>query len=135
KDRWLLPTTEMVYGVETAAKGSRQIFWELAAKYDRLPKPGDPRHAAYIQRIEYELSVLVDNPKRDLMPYFFVLEDVCDYFRKRGELWNTRGSAGGSLVVYALGISLIDPMRYDLPFERLINLGRIMSLMMPDVDT
>jgi DNA polymerase-3 subunit alpha len=49
-------------------------------------------------------------------------------------MWNTRGSAGGSLVIYLFGISITDPIKHGLPFERFLTLGRIKSGTLPDVD-
>src|SRR5690606_35214586 len=70
----------------------------------------------------------------DFLPYFFVLEDICDFCRKNGILFNTRGSAGGSLVLYLLGCSITDPIKYGLQFERFLTLGRIKSGTLPDID-
>ena len=131
-DRWLLPTVGMVYG---KSQDSAEKFWELAEKHGRLPKVGDDFYQTYMDRIEYELSVLKDNPVADFLPYFFVLEDSCEWGKESGNLWNTRGSAGGSLVLYALGVSITDPIKYGLPFERFLTLGRIASGSLPDIDS
>lgn len=130
-DRWLLPTVEMVYNEK---KGTREKFWELAKKHDKLPKESNEDYKIYVDRIEYELSVLCDNPVADFLPYFFVLEDICEWAKRTGNSWNTRGSAGGSLVLFAIGVSITDPIKYNLPFERFLTLGRIASGSLPDID-
>lgn len=135
KERLLLPTTELVYGPEIKIKTNRQVLAELIVKHGRMPAPDDPRHQVFKDRLEYEIGVLADNGIADFLPYFFVLEDAVDYAKKNEILWNTRGSAGGSLVTYLLGISITDPIKYDLPFERFMTLGRIMSGSLPDIDT
>jgi DNA polymerase-3 subunit alpha len=100
-----------------------------------MPAVDDPQYPAYKERLDYEISVLADNGTADFLPYIFVLEDAVDYASKVGLAYNTRGSAGGSLIVYLLGISITDPIKYNLPFERFMTLGRILSGSLPDIDT
>lgn len=133
KDRWLLPTTEMVYNVQGAS--SKVKLWELIKHHGRLPAATDERHKTYMDRLKYEVSVLADNGVADFLPYFFVLEDAAQYAKKNGIMWNTRGSAGGSLVLFLIGVSITDPIKYGLPFERFLTLGRIKSGSLPDIDT
>jgi DNA polymerase-3 subunit alpha len=135
KDRWLLPTTDMVYDVQTAAKTNKEIVWELVQKHGRMPKEDSPEYQVYKDRYDYEIEVLADNPKKDFLPYFFVIEDVVSYFKSIGKISNARGSGGGCLVAYLLGICVTDPIKYDLPFERFITIGRIESGSLPDMDT
>lgn len=135
KDRWLLPSIQTVYGDKYNTKTSKEIFWELTKKYNRMPDQSNPDYQEYIDRVEKELSVICDNPVCDFLPYFFVLEDVCDYARQHNMLVNVRGSAGGSLVLFLLGISVTNPLKYGLIFERFLTIGRILSGSLPDVDT
>ena len=133
KDRWLLPTMEMVYGVST--KTTKEKFWELVTLHGRMPAADSPQYQVYKDRVDYELSVLCDNSVADFMPYFFVMEDAARYAKANDIMWNTRGSAGGSLALFLLGVSITDPIKYDLPFERFLTLGRILSGSLPDVDS
>ena len=65
--------------------------------------------------------------------YFLIVADFIDYARKKNiPVGPGRGSAAGSLVAYAIGITSIDPIRYNLFFERFLNPDRIS---MPDIDT
>jgi DNA polymerase-3 subunit alpha len=80
------------------------------------------------QRLEYELSVI---EMKGFAPYFLIVSDYIEWARKNGIVTATRGSAAGSLVSFAIGISTIDPMRYKLPFERFLNPERPSA---PDVD-
>ena len=84
----------------------------------------------YKKRLIYELSV-IDN--MGFSNYFLVVYDFIKYAKKNNILVGPgRGSAGGSLVAYSLGITDIDPIKYDLLFERFLNPERIT---MPDIDT
>ena len=82
-----------------------------------------------IERVEYELDVI---NKMDYAGYFVVVWDFIDYAKKnRIPVGPGRGSAAGSMVAYALGITELDPMKYNLIFERFLNPERIS---MPDID-
>ena len=84
----------------------------------------------YISRLQYELSIIV---KMGFCDYFLIVYDFINYARKNNILVGPgRGSAGGSLVAYSLGITEIDPIKFDLLFERFLNPERIS---MPDIDT
>ena len=82
-----------------------------------------------LDRIEYELGVIKD---MGFSAYFLVVWDLVRYARSRGiRVGPGRGSAAGSCVAYCLRIVDIDPIRYDLLFERFLNPGR---KQMPDID-
>ncbi|HVR30275.1 MAG TPA: DNA polymerase III subunit alpha [Thermoanaerobaculia bacterium] len=84
---------------------------------------------AYARRLEQELEVIV---RMGFAGYFLIVWDFVRYAREeRIPVGPGRGSAAGSLVSYALGITDIDPLRYDLLFERFLNPDRIS---MPDID-
>jgi DNA-directed DNA polymerase III PolC len=107
----------------------------LIKKYDRLPK--DPvRAKIYLDRLRYELEVLSKNGEIDLLPYFIPIVKVLDYYYEKGQLTGPgRGSAAGSLLLYLIGITHVDPIKYGLSFERFLSLARIKKKDMPDVDT
>jgi len=132
KDRLLLPTSQMVYGIEEPTKRKLK---DLIDKHGRMPSMDNPKYPIYKERLDYEISVMADNPEADFLPYVFVVEDACDYARKNDILSNTRGSGGGCLIAYLLSISITDPIKYNLPFERFLTLGRIKSGSLPDFDT
>ncbi|MBI2011874.1 DNA polymerase III subunit alpha [Candidatus Daviesbacteria bacterium] len=81
-----------------------------------------------IERLNYELSVIV---KKKYSTYFLVVADFVNWAHTQGIITNTRGSAAGSLVSFALGITNIDPINYMLPFERFLNPFRPS---LPDID-
>lgn len=79
-------------------------------------------------RVEYELQVI---EKMGFPSYFLVVWDLCEYAYRKKIPFNTRGSAAGSIIAYALGITSICPMRNGLLFERFLNPARVS---MPDID-
>ena len=84
----------------------------------------------YKKRLSYELNIIND---RGFSNYFLVVYDFIKYAKSNNILVGPgRGSAAGSLVSYALGITEIDPLKYDLLFERFLNPERHG---MPDIDT
>ena len=84
----------------------------------------------YKNRLIYELDII---KKMGFSNYFLVVYDFIRYAKQEGILVGPgRGSAGGSLVTYSLGITDIDPIKYDLLFERFLNPERVT---MPDIDT
>jgi len=83
----------------------------------------------YQARLEYELTTMIS---MGFPGYFLVVADLCDHARQVGiRVGPGRGSAAGSLVSYALGITALDPIRHGLLFERFLNPERIS---MPDID-
>ncbi len=102
--------------VELASNGARDRY-------------GDPLPPAVRDRLDYELGVIT---KTGYAGYFLIVQDFINAARERGiPVGPGRGSAAGSLVAYALGITGVDPLRFDLLFERFLNPERIS---MPDID-
>lgn len=86
-----------------------------------------PKHIA--ERTAYELSVI---EKMGFNGYFLIIQDFINWGKDQGIVFGPgRGSAAGSIISYALKITELDPMKYDLLFERFLNPDRIS---MPDVD-
>lgn len=84
----------------------------------------------YKKRLEYELSVIL---KMKFSGYFLIVQDFINWAKGNNiPVGPGRGSAAGSLVTYALRITNIDPIRFNLLFERFLNPERIS---MPDIDT
>ena len=80
------------------------------------------------ERLEHELEVIEET---NFVDYFLIVWDFIDFARKNHIPAVARGSGAGSLVAYVLGITNIDPIKYDLLFERFLNSER---LSMPDLD-
>lgn len=87
------------------------------------------QEAAYIARLELEIALII---KMGFVGYFLVVSDFIQWARRNNiPVGPGRGSAAGSLVAWALEITNIDPIRYNLLFERFLNPERIS---MPDID-
>jgi len=91
-------------------------------------------HNQYVDRIKYELDVLEG---ANLSSYFLIVQDIVNHVQKNHWLPGPgRGSAAGCLVSYLVGITAIDPIKYNLIFERFYNAGRNSKdrISMPDID-
>jgi DNA polymerase-3 subunit alpha len=109
----------------------RQNFVSRAEVLERLSKQGLLRHslADYEQRLSDEIRMI---QKMRFAGYFLIVWDFIHYARAQGvPVGPGRGSAAGSLVSFALRITDVDPLQYDLLFERFLNPERIS---MPDID-
>ena len=83
---------------------------------------------ALAERLDYELGVIA---RMGFAAYFLIVQDFVNFARRSGILTTVRGSAAGSLVLYACGVTDVDPLAYRLPFDRFLNLERYT---MPDID-
>ncbi|MGB5079962.1 MAG: DNA polymerase III subunit alpha, partial [Burkholderiales bacterium] len=111
--------------VEAASQG---LARRLGALY---PDPGlrAKQEARYRQRLEVEAKTIV---QMGFAGYFLIVADFINWARSNGvPVGPGRGSGAGSLVAYSLGITDLDPLRYDLLFERFLNPERVS---MPDFD-
>lgn len=102
----------------------RQICYEKFA--EKFPEDPDGKLK---ERLDYEISVI---EQKNYPTYFLVTYDFHNWSHENGIMTNTRGSAAGSLVLYVLGITNVNPMYYGLPFERFLNPFRPS---LPDIDT
>ncbi len=98
--------------------------------YDGLVKRyGQNPDKLYVDRLEYELSVISNMGYVD---YFLIVADFIQYARDKGiPVGPGRGSGAGSICAYCMGITNIDPIKYNLIFERFLNPDRVS---MPDID-
>jgi len=91
--------------------------------------PYDLDESLYNKRLDYELDMIC---KLDFAGYFLIVADFVNWAQKNKiPVGPGRGSGAGSIVAYALGITAIDPMKYDLLFERFLNPDRVSN---PDFD-
>jgi len=108
---------------------SENDFLTTLATQGAKTRYGDPLPEGVAQRLAYELSVIT---KTGYAGYFLIVSDFIKAARDRGiPVGPGRGSAAGSLVAYALRITDVDPLAFDLLFERFLNPERVS---MPDVD-
>jgi DNA polymerase-3 subunit alpha len=108
---------------------SDQALLEDLAGRGAIERYGDPLPAPVQERLRYELDVIATT---GYAGYFLIVYDLIKAARDRDiPVGPGRGSAAGSLVAYALRITTVDPLRFDLLFERFLNPERIS---MPDID-
>lgn len=104
----------------------RKLLWES------LKAKGLDKDHRYIDRVREEITIL---NKDGFIPYFLVLRDVFEWCHaNKIDMGPARGSAGGCLMAWLLGITRIDPIKYDLRFERFYNTGRAGADGAPDID-
>lgn len=128
-------------------------FSNFKLDYDyRLPVPeGDPEKLLiqrikemgrmnwederYTKQLKEEFELLTGNGVINLIPYFLPIIDIYDYYAKNGHLTGpARGSAGGFLISYLIGITHVDPIKYGLSSSRFLTLDRVQSGNLPDID-
>jgi len=98
-----------------------QLYPDAAARAEQLPR--------YRERLEFEIRTI---QKMGFPGYFLIVADFINWAKRSGvPVGPGRGSGAGSLVAYSLGITDLDPLRYDLLFERFLNPERVS---MPDFD-
>lgn len=98
---------------------------------DGLKRIGRENDKEYLDRVEYEKSVIDEGGYRD---YFVITYDIVEQARKMDVAVNLgRGSASASLCLYCLNVTGINPIEYDLPFDRFLNSARVKKGL-PDCD-
>ena len=116
---------DKLYRIKLEADYLKKLTMEGAARVY-----GDPLPQEIAERINFELHVM---KTMGFPGYFLIVSDFINAARKELGVWvgPGRGSAAGSAVAYCLGITQIDPVKYDLLFERFLNPDRIS---LPDID-
>ena len=92
----------------------------------------DGREVTYVDQAKIELNRFID---KGFSSYFLITRELVNYGRQRGWPFSPRGSAGGSLVCYLMGIHTLDPMLWELSFDRFLSPSRggyMLNLDMPD---
>ncbi|MCG9894829.1 MAG: DNA polymerase III subunit alpha, partial [Fimbriimonadaceae bacterium] len=122
KEENLMPQPELEPGHD-----ERSYLRHLAEKgiEDRMPRKSWEEAK---QRLDYELDVI---HRCGFDSYFLLVREFASFTRNQGISFGVRGSAAGSLVAYTTGITDVDPLEFDLTFERFLNPERVS---MPDID-
>lgn len=119
--KWDFPVFKLPPGV-TAEEQLRKLVYDAATEHYGTISPEAK------ERLDYELEVICD---KGYAAYFLIMRDFIEWCENNDTPSNTRGSAGGSLVSFVLGIVTVDPLIYQLPFERFLNKDRPSP---PDID-
>jgi len=119
--KWVFPKMELPDG-----KDADQCLREVV--YEGFAKRNVEQDAETLKRVEYELEVI---KTKGYSPYFLIVADLLRYAKEHEILSNIRGSVCGSMVTYLSGITHINPIEYQIPFERFLNPERPSA---PDID-
>jgi DNA polymerase III subunit alpha len=119
--KWVFPNFKLPEG-ETPDSALRKVV------YEGFEKRRVEKSETTVKRVEYELEVIKN---KGYSPYFLIVADLLKYARSHGILSNIRGSVSGSMVTYLSGITNLDPIEYEIPFERFLNPDRPSA---PDID-
>ncbi|MEK7650442.1 MAG: DNA polymerase III subunit alpha [Patescibacteria group bacterium] len=109
-----------------AGKTADEVLRELAEI--GLEQKGFGKSKEAIERLDYELGII---KLKGYASYFLVVEDLIRYAREHDIYYNIRGSVAGSITTYLLDITRVDPLYYQIPFERFLNPERPSA---PDID-
>ncbi|MFA6315626.1 MAG: DNA polymerase III subunit alpha [Candidatus Paceibacterota bacterium] len=119
--KWAFPDFKVESGLSPADELRRLVFEGFAKRNVEQKKD-------LVDRAEYELGII--NGK-GYAPYFLVVADMLRFARDNKILSNIRGSVSGSIVTFLAGITNINPVEYEIPFERFLNPDRPSA---PDID-
>jgi DNA polymerase-3 subunit alpha len=118
---WVFPNYEIPEGTTYDGELKRLTYEGLTTRnIEKTPE--------IIERVEYELEVIKN---KGYSPYFLVVSDLLRFARESKIVSTTRGSAGGSMVSYLNYITTVNPIEFNLPFERFLNPYRPSA---PDID-
>lgn len=121
-DKWFFPKYEIPGGVTPEKELGKRANEGMKQKFDgKITKEVK-------DRLNYELKTINE---KGYATYFLIVSDMARWATAEGIITNTRGSAAGSLVSYCTGITNINPLLYDLPFERFLTPWRPSP---PDID-
>ncbi|MCK4814620.1 DNA polymerase III subunit alpha, partial [bacterium] len=120
-DKWHFPNYELAEG-KTPDEELEKIVWQGIGERVKKVTPEIKK------RLNYEMKIIED---KGYATYFLIMADIANWSAENGIVTNTRGSAAGSLVSYAMRIININPLKYNLPFERFLTPWRPSP---PDID-
>jgi DNA polymerase III subunit alpha len=120
---------QLIPSFQTPDGASERDFLRARVRDGLILRYGDPPPAQALQRADMELDVI---DRMGFNAYFLIVWDFVRFAKESGiAVGPGRGSAAGSIVAYCLAITDVDPLRYDLLFERFLNPERVS---MPDID-
>ena len=127
-----LPAYEMTAEQKSKYATNLDFFWGLIEEGLRKKSIPEEELEIYLQRVETEVEVIQIG---DVVDYFLILWDIIQWCKTQDILVGIgRGSSGGSLVAWLLEITQLNPLQFNLLFERFLNKGRILKSL-PDIDT
>lgn len=125
-----LPVYRMKDSESQFFENNEALFWDIIQKGIE-EKVSPEKIDYYIDRIQHEFEVIQSG---GVLDYFLILWDIVNWAKENDiAVGIARGSAGGALISMLMGITHIDPIEFDLLFERFLNPGRVL-VSMPDID-
>lgn len=121
--KWVFPKIKLPNGKTAEEQLREEAEKRFEEKFKSSADKEDIR-----KRMDYELDVI---KTKGYSPYFLIVADILNWAHEQNIVTTTRGSAAGSVVSYLVGITNIDPIKYELPFERFLNPYRPSP---PDID-
>jgi DNA polymerase-3 subunit alpha len=119
--KWVFPKFETESG--------KSYYDELKfVTYEGFKRRNLEQTKLLVERVEYELNIIEN---KGFTQYLLIVADLLKFARENGIASNIRGSVSGSLVTYLSGITNIDPIHFEIPFERFLNPDRPSA---PDID-
>ena len=118
---WVFPDFPLPKGVTPDAELRRLV-------YEGFEKRNVKKTDEAVKRVEYELGII---KTKGYSPYFLIVADLMRFAKEKNILSNIRGSVSGSMATYLAGITNIDPLEFEIPFERFLNPDRPSP---PDID-
>ena len=128
------PTPDGISSEQYLYRICQQGWVKRKERIEKQIKSSSKTKEDYGKRVKKELDILQE---AGLADYFLIVHDIVNEAKKRGEIVGAgRGSAAGSLVLYLMGVTEVDPVEHDLIFERFYNAGRNTKehTSLPDVD-
>lgn len=126
-----LPKYEMTAVEKAQYDTNEDLFWGIIENGLRTKVP-PAQYDEYLGRLDKEYGVI---QMGDVLDYFLTLHDIIQWAHRNGiKTGIGRGSAGGSLISFLMGLIYVNPMEFGLLFERFLNEGRIKKSL-PDIDT
>jgi DNA polymerase-3 subunit alpha len=119
--KWYFPIFKVPESMTAESQLTKQVYDSALEHYGEISPEVK-------ERLDYELDVICS---KGYAAYFLIMRDFIAWCEENHTPTNTRGSAGGSLVSFVLGIVSVDPLVYQLPFERFLNKDRPSP---PDID-
>ncbi len=118
---WVFPKFELEPNETPESQLKKHVYEGIPRRYGKINETIE-------KRIEYELDII---SKKGFPIYMLIVADLIRFASANGILTNIRGSVAGSICTYLLGITNVDPLRFELPFERFLNPERPSA---PDID-
>jgi len=118
---WVFPDFKLDEGETAESQLKKAVYKGIPWRYGEETKE-------IVDRIEYELQIIKD---KGFPIYMLIVADLINFARESEIYTNIRGSVAGSIVTYLLGVTVVDPLRFKLPFERFLNPERPSA---PDID-